>query len=171
MLKRIYSFFMLRKALVLFSKQEEASGYAMLSRIFSFAPEYHFAYFHMACKQADKQDFAQAMLYIKKALTYHPKHPVYHTYKGIFLYRQGSYQEAKESLKNSIKLDEQNHLPYNYLALCHLALQDIKSFQKAMQAKGIFESTEMQIRLITAMETYLRNRQNCSNNQSITDMG
>ena len=155
MIKRLRAYILLRIAHRNFQKGKYARGMELLEQIVVFCPDYHFAYYHLGCRFTELREFSRAQDCYCKALNYAPNNSVYHTFLGIALYEQGAYVEARQSLNMAIKLDPGNLLTHNYLALCCLAENRVDDFKQIVEKQGIFESDDLQIRLLLALEKHL----------------
>jgi tetratricopeptide (TPR) repeat protein len=158
MFKAIIAYFLLRLAQAHLKKGRVDKGVALLDRIVSFAPQYHFAYFHLGSHWLEKNDFEKAKNYFREAIKYAPKNSVYYAFLGIALYEQGDYTQARQSLQIALELDSENLLVHNHIAICCLAQGESHTFQKIINERGIFENTDTQIRLLLAMEAYMQRK-------------
>ncbi len=154
MLKRLRAYLWLRTAQYYFGQGKTADGLSLLRHLLSLVPNYHVAYFHMARQLGQIQLYDEAIVEIRKALTCTPHNSVYHTLLGKLLYEKGCYADAQEVLQHSLHIDPHNILTYNYLALCHLVQNDVVSYEKILRDKGVFESSEVHLHILLALERY-----------------
>lgn len=158
LLQHFCAYFRLRKAQSCFSRGQNEKGIEILQKIQQDVPGYHFALFHLGRKLASLSKMDDALQCLQQAISHAPSNPVYHTFLGLVLYDDGKHEEAKVALLKSLALDSRNQLTHNLLALCALAAGKFGEFQGILKEKGVFESSEVQIRLALALESYRKDR-------------
>ena len=156
MLKYIYAFYLLKVGQHYFQNDEVDKGICILEKAIKFASDYHFAYFHLACKLIEIGELSKAEAHINKALEIQPQNSIYHTYLGIIKTKVKEYEKAEESFQKAIGIDPYNQLTYNYLALNHLKQGNLKTFREIITDKGIFENSDVQIEILLSLEHYRR---------------
>ncbi len=157
MFKKLYAFWLLRKIQKYLDDPDSSKVQAKFDRIFQISSQYHFAYFHFARYWAMHNQLDQAQVYIAKAIALAPKNPIYYTFLGVVLYQQKKIPDAITALQTAISFDSKNQLTQNYLALCRLENGEVPEFKKIIQSVGIFESTQLQIQMLWALEKYQKN--------------
>lgn len=154
MFHRIRAFIELKIAQFHCERKQLEKGINILKHIISYAPYYHFAYFHLGYRLLEQEKYADACFYLRQAIQHYSTNSVYHTFLGLALYDQGDYREARKTLADSLQLDTQNLFTYNCLALCDLEEGNFASFKKILDDRGIFESAIIQSRMILALQSY-----------------
>lgn len=154
MIRRLLTYADLRRAQHRFNQGKIESATDLLRAIVKRMPEYHFAYFHLASMLARLQKWDEAIVELEKAIACKPQKALYHSLLGRILYYKGAFAQAQETLRHSLQLDGNNLLSHNYLALCYLAQNDVKQYQDILREKGIFESSEMHLHILLALERY-----------------
>lgn len=158
MLKNLCSFFALSQAQKNFREGKEEKAIQILEKEIGRNPNYSFAYFHLAKFFLERRELDKAKTWIEKAIECKSGSCVYQTLLGIIYYDQKNYRQAQEAFEKALSLDKHNQLTHNYLSLCFLRQNDVETFQKRIQEKGIFESTDLQIRMMFAMEEHIENK-------------
>lgn len=145
------AFWRLQQAQALACKDRDRA-LAAYRQLLEFFPAYAYVHYHFAKYWVDGRDWQQAEQHIDQAIALAPQHPIFHAYRGVIAYHQKNYEKALQSLQHALTLDPQNQLTQNYLALVHLALNHQEEFQKILEAAGLFESLDLQIELLLALE-------------------
>ena len=153
--KRIFCYILFRLAHWHFYRANINKGIKILENIVKFYPKYDFAYYHLGKIFLEQNQCKKAYDNIIHALKQNPSNSAYHNLLGLILFEQGDYKNAKISLQAAINLDKNNQLTHNYIALCCLGEENIEDFKKIINNQGIFESTDLQIRLLISLEQYL----------------
>ena len=176
MFKIFRSYWGLRIAQWYFSNGKRQKAIGILEQMIVANPTYHFGYLHLAKQLAVIGEFEKSLGYLLQGVELKKTNPVYQMTLGTVFYDMGDFVRAEEAFHSALKLDSSNNLTHNFIALCRLATGDLLGFQKILKEKGIFESSEVHIRLLLALERHRhtsRTRQKQENheleNQKLTE--
>ena len=104
------------------------------------------AFYMSGILQMDLENLDAARVSVDKLLASFADRPEGSRLKGLLLYRQGKYEEAKVSLENSLKT-QQHLLSYFFLGLSYYGLEQyelaLNQFQKALDLNPGFERSRV----------------------------
>lgn len=155
-MKRVVAFAGMKLAQYFLSRDQRERGIKVLRKVANFAPRYHYALFHLGWREAEVGHYDEAVAYLKRAVEQSPQNSVYHSFLGLVLCDMGNYAEASKAITVALKLDPNNQLTYNCLAICHLGEGEFTEFADLLEEKGIFESADIQTRILLGLECYRR---------------
>ena len=153
MIKAIYIYFHFKIALWYLPKNQQ-KGIEILKKIVGHYPQCHYAHFHLGYTLL-KLNPIQAEQYFESSLNITPNNPVYRAYYAVALMEQDKFEVATTELEKASHVAPKNQMIKNYLAICYLKNNNFYRFSEIVNKEGFFESSEVQIRMLLALENYL----------------
>jgi putative PEP-CTERM system TPR-repeat lipoprotein len=137
-------------ASVITAKGEIEPALQLYLDVATIEPRQHYALYMAGMLQLDLDDFAATEKTVQQFEKNFPDRPEGSRLKGMLLYRQGQYDDAKVALEQSLR-SEQHPLTYLFLGLSHYSLERfelaLNQFQNALDISPEFERARVLVAL------------------------